>query len=329
MNPRIHPTAIVESEQIGEGTRIWAFVHVLPGAAIGRDCNLCDHTYVENDVRVGNNVTIKCGVQLWDGVTIEDDVFIGPNVTFTNDPFPRSGRHPPQYARTVVKRGASIGANATMLPGITVGPNAMVGAGSVVTKDVPPNAIVKGNPARIDGYVTSTRQSEATAVMESVPAARHSQVSFSVSRVRLVPIPVFRDMRGSLMYAQHSDHLPFVPRRVFVIYDVPSWKVHGEHAHRSLEQILICLQGSVHINVDDGCHSDSVLLEDPSLGLYVPPMVWATQYRYTPDGMLLVLASDVYDESEYIRSYDEYLRLRDLSVQPTEKSGEGGHGAAS
>lgn len=139
----------VQSEQIGEGTSVWQFVVILPGARIGRNCNLCSHVFIENDVVVGDNVTVKCGVQLWDGVTLEDEVFVGPNATFTNDPFPRSKVYPEKFGRTVVKRGASIGANATILPGVTLGEGCLVGAGSVVTKDVPPGAVVAGNPARI------------------------------------------------------------------------------------------------------------------------------------------------------------------------------------
>ncbi|MDX2479902.1 MAG: acyltransferase [Desulfuromusa sp.] len=143
-----HETAIVESNEIGEGTRIWAFSHVLPGAHIGSDCNICDHVFVENDVTIGDRVTIKCGVQIWDGLRIEDDVFIGPNATFTNDIFPRT-KQEFELLETHVKKGASIGANATVLPGIIIGENAMVGAGAVVTKDVPSRMLVVGNPARI------------------------------------------------------------------------------------------------------------------------------------------------------------------------------------
>ncbi len=145
----VHHLADVQSDNIGDGTRIWQFCVVFARAKIGVNCNICANVLIENDVVVGDNVTIKSGVQLWDGVCIEDNVFIGPNATFTNDAFPRSKVYPEQFLQTLVKVGASIGANATILPGITIGKNAMVGAGSVVTKDVPDGAIVIGNPAKI------------------------------------------------------------------------------------------------------------------------------------------------------------------------------------
>lgn len=152
-----HPQALVETENIGEGSRVWAFAHVLPGAVIGNDCNICDHVFIENDVVIGNRVTIKCGVQIWDGLRLEDDVMIGPNATFTNDLFPRS-KQPFELKRTCIKKGASIGANATILAGIEIGEGAMVGAGSVVTKNVPPNAIVAGNPAKIIRMIEADSQ---------------------------------------------------------------------------------------------------------------------------------------------------------------------------
>lgn len=146
-----HPNSLVESEAIGDATRVWAFTHILPGARIGSACNICDHVFIENDVIIGDRVTIKCGVQIWDGLRIEDDAFIGPNATFTNDKFPRS-KQAFKLHETLVCKGASIGANATILSGLVIGENAMVGAGAVVTRDVPANAIVVGNPARISGY---------------------------------------------------------------------------------------------------------------------------------------------------------------------------------
>jgi len=139
----------VQSKHIGEGTRVWQYVVILPDAVIGRDGNICSHCFIENKVVVGDRVTIKCGVQLWDGVTLEDDVFIGPNVTFTNDLEPKSRNTEAKLLPTLVKKGASIGANATILPGVTIGEGAMVGAGAVVTKNIPPRSVVVGNPARV------------------------------------------------------------------------------------------------------------------------------------------------------------------------------------
>jgi acetyltransferase-like isoleucine patch superfamily enzyme len=151
MNP--HPTSDVQTDNIGEGTRVWQFCVVLAEATIGGDCNICSHCFIENDVVIGDRVTVKCGVQIWDGITIEDDVFIGPNATFTNDFVPRSRQIPREFARTTLKKSASIGANATILPGLTIGEAALVGAGSVVTKDVPAFAVVVGSPARLVGWI--------------------------------------------------------------------------------------------------------------------------------------------------------------------------------
>lgn len=149
----IHKLADVAPCQIGEGTRIWQFVVILEGASIGKNCNVCAHILIEGDVVIGDNVTIKSGVQVWDGARIEDNVFIGPNATFTNDTYPRSKEYPPEFSGITIKHHASIGANATLLPGITIGEYAMVGAGAVVTENVPTKAIVVGNPAKIIRYI--------------------------------------------------------------------------------------------------------------------------------------------------------------------------------
>ena len=150
---RAHPTALVESHEVGDGTRIWAFCHVLPGAVIGRNCNVGDHTYIEGGVVIGDDVVIKNGVSVWDGVTLEDRVFVGPNAAFTNDLFPRAKVRRAEWDRTLVREGASIGANATLVAGTTIGRFALIGAGAVVTKDVPDFALVMGIPGQVAGYV--------------------------------------------------------------------------------------------------------------------------------------------------------------------------------
>jgi UDP-2-acetamido-3-amino-2,3-dideoxy-glucuronate N-acetyltransferase len=153
MNYFVHEKAIVKSNKIGEGTKIWAFCNILEGAKIGSNCNICDGCFMENEVSIGDNVTIKNGVYLYDGISLEKNVFIGPNVTFTNDKYPKSKNTDYIKLKTIVKEGASIGGGATILPGITIGNYAMVGAGAVVTKDVPDNALVYGNPAKVMGKV--------------------------------------------------------------------------------------------------------------------------------------------------------------------------------
>lgn len=148
-----HEQALVDSTEIGEGTRIWEFVHVLPGAVIGRECNICAHVFIENDVVIGDHVTVKCGVQLWDGIRLGDWVFIGPNATFTNDHRPRSGQRPDAYIPTLIGTGASIGANSTIIAGNAIGAYAMIGAGSVVTKPIANNTLWYGNPAKLKAYI--------------------------------------------------------------------------------------------------------------------------------------------------------------------------------
>lgn len=301
-----HPQSIVESSEIGPGTRIWAFAHVLPGARIGADCNICDHTFIENDVRVGDRVTIKCGVQLWDGCRIEDDVFIGPNATFTNDPAPRSRQHLAEYPETLVRHGATIGANATILPGVTIGQKSMIGAGAVVTRPVPPFAVVVGSPARIIRYVDDAGEAPVTA--ESVHVDQVAGLDeLRVAGVTLHHAPTIKDLRGDLSTRELGAGLPFRPRRYFMVSGVRSREVRGEHAHRECKQLLVCLSGSVSCVVDDGEHRQEVVLDSPDLALYLPPMVWGVQYKYSHDAVLLVLASDRYDPDDYIRDYDDFI----------------------
>ncbi|PZR43058.1 WxcM-like domain-containing protein [Paraburkholderia fungorum] len=306
MNYFVHPQGLCESEHVGAGTRVWAFAHVLPGARVGGECNICDNVFIEGGAIVGDRVTLKCGVQLWDGVELEDDVFVGPNATFTNDRFPRSKHHPEAYARTIVRRGASIGANATILPGIVIGQNAMVGAGAVVTSSVPPNAIVVGNPARIAGYVNDIGATQAPTLIESGRDGNFQQTG--IRGVTLHRLPMVGDLRGHLSVGEFERDIPFKPARYFLVYDVPTEKTRGEHAHRECHQFLVCARGSVAVVADDGKDRVEVTLDGPGVGVYLPPMTWGIQYKYSADAVLLVFASHFYDAADYIRDYDTFLK---------------------
>jgi UDP-2-acetamido-3-amino-2,3-dideoxy-glucuronate N-acetyltransferase len=305
----VHPQGICESTQVGDETRIWAFAHVLPGAVIGRDCNICDHVFIENDVVLGDRVTVKSGVQLWDGIRLGNDVFVGPNATFTNDRYPRSRQWPDKYPVTHVGEGASIGANATILPGLTIGRGAMVGAGAVVTKNVPPNAVVYGNPARIHGYGATRQVTHGEPDRTDGVTQRASPEPATLpGGARIVRLRRAQDMRGSLAAMEFSG-LPFSPTRAFTVFGVPSAEVRGEHAHRVCHQFLLCVNGSLAVLVDDGSERGEVVLDDPSVGLYLPPLIWGSQFGYSADAVLVVLASHPYDGADYIRDYEEFRAL--------------------
>ena len=301
----VHPQALCESTDVGEGTRVWAFAHVLPGARVGRDCNLCDNVFIENDVQIGDRVTVKCGVQMWDGLRVEDDVFIGPNATFTNDRFPRSKQYPEQFASTTIGKGASIGANATILPGLRIGQHAMVGAGAVVTRSVPPYAIVVGNPARITGYTNAPKTPSVEPDITTFPSAPGMR-STQVPGVNLHRLKNVQDLRGSLSVGEFAQDVPFAVKRYFIVYDVPSAETRGSHAHRVCHQFLLCVKGSCAVVADDGERRQEFLLDRPDVGVHLPPWVWGIQYKYTADAVLLVFASEQYDAADYIRDYDEF-----------------------
>ena len=303
----IHPLSDVQTIQIGADTKIWQFCVIFPKAKIGVNCNICAHVLIENDVVIGNNVTIKSGVQLWDGLRIENNVFIGPNVTFTNDLYPRSKIYPEKFLQTFIKENASIGANATILPGVTIGKNAMVGAGAVVTRSIPANAIVQGNPARIVNYTNSKIEKDS----EKQQFREGRKPPFSdmtlVNGVTIHQFPRVIDIRGSLTVGEFEQHIPFIPNRYFMVFDVPNKETRGEHAHYTCHQFLICVKGSCAVLVDDGVNRTEVLLDSLNKGVYLPPMIWGVQYKYSKDAILLVFASHHYDESDYIRDYDQFI----------------------
>ncbi|MBS3911131.1 MAG: WxcM-like domain-containing protein [Hydrogenophaga sp.] len=296
----------VQSSTIGAGTRVWQYVVILPGAQIGQDCNICSHSLIENDVVIGDRVTVKSGVQLWDGLRVADDVFIGPNASFANDRFPRSKQTPARFLQTVLEAGASIGAGATILPGVTIGSQAMVAAGAVVTRAVPPNAIVVGNPARIVGYVDADRNHTVSAGPASAEVGAQPT---QVSGVALHRMPRVLDIRGSLTVGEFDRSIPFAVKRYFMVFDVPSMETRGEHAHRECHQFLICVRGSCAVVADDGKNRQEFLLDRPDVGVHLPPMVWGIQYKYSADAVLLVFASHHYDSADYIRNYAEFRQL--------------------
>jgi len=304
--PFIHGLADVQSTTIGAGTRIWQFVVVLAGATIGQDNNICSHCLIENDVVIGDRVTVKSGVQLWDGLRVGNDVFIGPNASFANDRFPRSRQKPAKFLVTTIHDGASIGAGAVVLPGLEIGRNAMVAAGAVVTRSVPPNAVVVGNPAKIVGYVDAA-QGEDTNV-----APINAEVGTSATRVKGVTLhrlPRVADIRGSLTVGEFDRSIPFAAKRYFMVFDVPSVETRGEHAHRECHQFLICVRGSCAVVADDGINRQEFLLDRQDLGIHLPPMVWGIQYKYSADAVLLVFASHYYDSADYIRDYSQFRQL--------------------
>lgn len=298
-----HQNSIVETNNIGKNSRIWAFSYILPGATIGDECNICSHCFIENDVVIGNRVTVKCGVQLWDGIRVEDDVFIGPNVTFTNDKYPKSKHYPDNYLRTVVKKKASIGANATILPGTIIGENAVVAAGAVVTQNIPENAIVKGVPAKITGYTNTFVQPDHMVAVKSGEKL-NGPILYSLS--------IVQDPRGNLVVGQYGKELPFEPMRIFMVYDVPNSRVRGAHAHKECHQFLIATHGSINVILDDGKKREEYQLSDASIGLHIKPGVWGIQYKYSDDAVLLVLASHGYNADDYIRDYNQFLAWKGM-----------------
>jgi UDP-2-acetamido-3-amino-2,3-dideoxy-glucuronate N-acetyltransferase len=315
VNYFVHPMGICESETVGRGSRIWAFAHVLGGAQIGEDCNICAHTFIENDVQIGDRVTLKSGVFLWDGLRVGDDVFVGPNATFTNDPFPRSKKYQEKVSATVIEQGASIGANATILPGVHVGAHAMIGAGTVVTDNVPPFAIVMGNPGRITGYVDTGLAGRA-AITSEQDDSTGAAISIPIDGVEVRDLHTAVDLRGSMAVGELGKNMPFEPKRFFVLYDVPSKHVRGGHAHRSCLQFLVCVHGSVFVVVDDSTQRFEIELNSPARGILIPPMIWTTHYRYSADAALLVLASEPYDSDDYIRDYDDFGGMKTADLGP-------------
>lgn len=299
----IHEYSDVRSREIGEGTSVHQYSIVFPQARIGMRVDIGPHCLIENDVVIGDDVVVKAGVQLWDGLRVDAGVFIGPNVTFTNVRYPGAEPEGSGPETTTIKAGASVGANATILPGVTIGERALIGAGAVVTGSVPAYAIVVGNPAAIIGYTHTDHRREA---VSHVNEGRRREPT-AVRGVEIYNMPVIPDIRGKLTVGEFEDDLPFQPQRYFIVYDVPSRETRGEHAHRACHQVLICVRGSCVAIADDGNTRQEFVLDGCNRALHMPPMIWGTQYKYSPDAILLVFASHHYDPDDYIRDYDQFL----------------------
>lgn len=257
---------------------------------------------VDSRALIGSGCVVAAGAFICRGVSLGDNVRVGPNVAFVEAPSDL-----PQLA-TRVDDLAIIGANSTIYAGVTIGHGAMVQPGSVVKRAVPPSAIVEGNPASIVGYVNAV--SDGVGLAGKVLGRTTLSVKpTSVRGVTLHTFPLVPDMRGSLTVYEFENQVPFIPKRSFMVFDVPNREVRGEHAHFRCHQFLICARGSCAVMADDGDSKIEVLLDAPNLGIYLPPMTWGVQYKYSPDALLLVFASDYYDPADYIRSYTAFVEL--------------------
>ncbi len=251
---------------------------------------------VHDSVVLPEDIVVQSGAHLPAGLVLEQGCRIGPNVAFV------------EGAPIVVRRDVQIGANATLLPGITLSAKSVVRPGSVVGRSVPPGAIVEGNPAAIVGYVDTL--AGPVSQLHALAATQGPRVeALAVRGVSLHHFPVIPDLRGNLTVGEFERQIPFPPLRYFVVYGVPSREVRGEHAHHACHQFLICLRGSCSVVADDGRQRVEVQLDAPQRGLYLPPMTWGIQYRYSADAMLMVFASHHYDAADYIREYDQFIAL--------------------
>lgn len=296
----IHPTALCEAAFLGAGTQVGAFVQIMAGARIGTDGEIENHVCISRDVTLGNRVTVRGGVYLPSGMVIEDDVCIGQNACFADS---RLGQRS-QDQSVILRKGCVIGANATLCAGISIGEEAVVDAGAVVTQSVQPFAIVAGNPAKVIGFANTP---EAHVEAAAKPVNQPQTLDSKVAGVRAYHLPFISDPRGNLTVGEFERSLPFIPKRYFLTFDVPNSHLRGEHAHKECHQFLICVHGSCAVVVDDGTQREEFLLDRPTFGVHVPPMIWATEYKHSADSTLLVFASHYYDPEDYIRDYHAFL----------------------
>ena len=281
MSNNHHSTAIIENNAyVGRGVVLGCFVQVCDGASIG------EHTTIEGLTIVPANVCIGQRVRVGRGVC-----FITPN-SMTD--------------RIEVSRGVVIGSQAIIHQDVLIGENAVIAPGAVVQRSIPSMAMVEGAPARIIGYVGAT-QSWSRQILGS-PVSQSIQTS-QVQGVTVHRMPRVVDIRGNLTVGEFDRGIPFAAKRYFMVFDVPSVETRGEHAHHECHQFLICVRGSCAVVADDGVNRQEFLLDQPDIGIHLPPMVWGIQYKYSADAVLMVFASHYYDNADYIRDYSEFCQL--------------------
>jgi len=307
----IHETAICEAASVGAGTTISSFVRIQTRTKIGSHCKILDYVYIASDAAIADHVTIQPGAKISGVVQIGSHVTIGTNATLVQELVGDQKAGLKQSFGIVVEEEATIGANATILPGVRIGAGAKVNAGAVVTKDVPVGAVVAGNPARISGYVSQDRAPLATTRYSADGQPKSAGLLKELpSGAKLVQLPEVVDLRGKLSFAEVDQYLPFTPKRYFLVYGVPTQEVRGEHAHKECHQFLVCVNGSITVVTDNGSTKDQVVLSSPDIGLHIPPKIWGIQFKYTKDAVLLVLASHTYDANDYIRKYNEFREFK-------------------
>ena len=267
-------------------------------ARVGAGSSVGPHAVIEAFAHVGAHCVIESGAYVCSGTVLESHVHIGAHAAFASAP---GGSEPP----AVVKQGAWIGANASIMAGTVIGAKAVVRPGAVVTRSVPPGAIVEGNPANIVGYVDTTSMK---APLPTAPRGDSTVEATPVAGVTVHHFPIIPDLRGSLTVGEFDHQIPFKPLRYFMVFGVPSREIRGEHSHIECHQFLICLRGSCAVVADDGTHKVEITLDSPGRGLYLPPMTWGIQYKYSADAMLLVFASHYYDAADYIRDYAQFTQ---------------------
>jgi len=299
----IHPSALSESKDIGPNTKVEAFAYIAQQVRVGKNCVIGPHVCIGKHTVIGDRVIIRGAAQICAGTIIEDEVSIAAHATFL------SGRNSDNEEVTgnpiVLRRGCKIGAGATLCAGVTIGEYSVVDVGAVVARSVQPYAIVAGNPATVVAFA-NTLETPTRATPSS--SALVQTVESKVRGVKIYELPLIRDPRGNLTVGEFERTLPFVPRRYFMTFDVPSSDLRGEHAHHTCHQFLLCVRGSCAVVVDDGLNREEFLLDRPTFGVHVPPMVWATEYKHSQDSRLLVFASEYYDPADYIRDYQIFLK---------------------